>query len=102
MPFLLLLRYRAGTARRKARPWLATANLFSLLISAALFIWVAAMTNFRIPRAFGYSLVGMLSGCVLGLLGLVLTRWDNTPTAVYFTHNRWLVLLITFDVAASL
>ncbi|HEX4640914.1 MAG TPA: hypothetical protein VH252_05975 [Chthoniobacterales bacterium] len=101
-PFLLLLRYRAGTARRMARPWVTTINLFSLLLSAGLFIWVAAMTNFWVPRAFGYSLIGMLSGCMLGLLGLALTRWEKTAMALFYTPNRWLVLLVTLAVAARM
>ena len=101
-PLLLLLRYRAGTARRMARPWVLTVNLFSLLISAALFIWIAALTNFWVPRAFSYSLIGMLSGCLVGLLGLAVTRWEKTATATYFTPNRWLVLLVTFAVAARM
>jgi len=101
-PLLLLLRYRAGTARRLARPWVSTVNLVSLLISAAFFIWVAALTNFWVPRAFSYSLAGMLSGCLLGLIGLVATRWEKTPAAIYYTPNRWLVLLITVAVAARM
>ena len=102
MPFLLVLRYRVGTARRRARPWVATINLLSMLLSAGIFIWVAAITNFWVPRALGSSLFGMLSGCVLGLLGLALTRWDKTAAAFYFTPNRWLVLLITLAVATRM
>ena len=101
-PLLLLLRYRAGTARRKARSWVAAVNLVLILASAAIFIWVAALTNFWVPPAFGYSLAGFGAGCALGLLGLALTRWENTPTALYFTPNRWLVLLVTFAVAARM
>ena len=101
-PLLLLLRYRAGTARRLARPWVLTVNLLSLLISAALFIWVAALTNFWVPYAFSYSLIGMLSGCLLGILGLAVTRWEKTAAAIYYTPNRWLVLLITLAVAARM
>ena|SRR5436190_13391460 len=101
-PLLLLVRYRAGTARRMARPWVATINVLSLLLSAGLFIWVAAMTNFWVPRAFSYSLIGMLSGCLLGLLGLALTRWERTATVIYYTPNRWLVLLVTLAVAARM
>jgi hypothetical protein len=101
-PLLLLLRYRAGTARRLARPWVLTVNLLSMLLSAGLFIWIAAMTNFWVPRAFGYSLIGMVSGCLLGLLGLAATRWERTGTSVYYTPNRWLVLLVTVAVAARM
>ena len=101
-PLLLLLRYRAGTARRMARPWVLTVNLFSLLISAALFIWIAAITNFWVPRAFSFSLIGMLSGCLVGFFGVAGTRWEKTINAAYYTPNRWLVLLLTLAVAARM
>ncbi len=101
-PFLLFLRYRAGTARRAGRPWVAIINLLSFLISAALFTWIAAITNFWVPRAFAYSLVGMLSGCLLGLVGLVLTRWEKRAAVVYYTPNRLLVLFVTFAVGARM
>jgi hypothetical protein len=102
MPLLLVLRYRAGTMRRRGRKWAATINLLSLLVSAALFLWVAAMTTLWVPKAFTYSLAGFAGGCLLGLLGLALTRWEPTPQAVYFTPNRGLVLLITLAVTARL
>ena len=101
-PFLLVIRYRVGVARRPARRWVATINFLSLLVSAALFLWIAAMTNFWVPRAFGYSLVGIVTGSLLGFLGLALTRWDRTATGIYYTPNRWLVLLITLAVAARM
>lgn len=102
MPLLLVLRYRAGTMRRRARKWAATFNMLSLMISAALFLWVAAMTTLWVPKAFSYSAAGFAGGCLLGLLGLALTRWELTPQALYFTPNRPLVLLITLAVTARL
>jgi len=102
MPLLLVLRYRAGTMRRRGRKWAATFNLLSLLVSAALFLWVAAMTTLWVPKAFTYSLAGFAGGCLLGLLGLALTRWEPTPQALYFTPNRPLVLLLTLAVTARL
>jgi hypothetical protein len=101
-PFLLIVRYRVGTARRPGRRWVATINLLSLLLSAALFLWIAALTNFWVRNAFAYSLVGFVSGVLLGLLGLVVTRWEKTATISYYTPNRWLVLVITFAVAARM
>ena len=101
-PFLLIVRYRIGTARRPARRWIATMNMLSLLMSAALFIWIAALTNFWVRHAFAYSLVGLVSGCLLGLLGLVVTQWEKTSTATYYTPNRWLVLFVTLAVAARM
>ena len=102
MPLLLVLRYRAGTMRRRGRKWAATVNLLSLLLSAVLFLWFAAMTTLWVPKAFTYSLAGFVGGCLLGLLGLALTRWEPTPQALYFTPNRPLVLVITLAVTARL
>ena len=102
MPLLLVLRYRAGTARRLGRKWIATVNLVSLIVSAGLFIWVGAVTAFWVPQALLYSFAGLMVGGVLGLLGLALTRWERTPHATHYTPNRWLVLVITLAVTARL
>jgi hypothetical protein len=102
MPLLLVLRYRAGTARRPGRRWVARVNLVSLIVSAGLFLWVAAMTAFWVPQAFLYSLAGLMVGGALGLLGLALTRWERTSSATHYTPNRWLVLVITLAVTARL
>jgi hypothetical protein len=102
MPILLVLRYRAGTIRRRGRKWVATLNLVSFLLSTGLFLWVAALTSLWIPKAFIYSLLGLLGGCLLGLLGLFLTRWEKSPQALHFTPNRWLVLLLTLAVTTRL
>ncbi|MFL6518746.1 MAG: hypothetical protein ACJ8NS_00840 [Chthoniobacterales bacterium] len=101
-PLLLIIRYRVGTAKRPARLWIATINLLSLLLSAGLFLWIAALTNFWVRTAFAYSLIGFVSGSLLGLLGLFVTRWEKAGTLTYYTPNRWLVLLITIAVAARM
>jgi hypothetical protein len=101
-PLLLILRYRAGTMRRRARIGIAILNFISFLISAAIFIWFAAVAGFWVRHSFSFSLAGLLAGCVLGLLGLVFTRWEKTGSFLYYTPNRWFVLLITLGVAARL
>jgi hypothetical protein len=101
-PILLAVRYKVGTARRPARRWIITVNSVSLLVSACLFLWVAALTNFWAPRAFSYSLIGFAGGAILGLLGVALIFWEQTPRGLYYTPNRWLVLLLTLAVAARL
>ena len=70
MPLLLVLRYRAGTARRLGRRWVATLNLVMIVFSAVLFLYVAAITSLWVSDTFRYSLFGLVVGCLLGLLGL--------------------------------
>jgi hypothetical protein len=101
-PFLLYLRYRTGTMRRRGRPWIANINLASLALSAALLVWVAALTTFWVPLAFSYSLAGLFTGFLLGLLGLASTRWEITPGGLHYTPNRWLILLLTLAVVTRL
>jgi len=102
MPLLLVLRYRAGTMRRRGRKWPATINLVMIVLSAGLFLWVAAITTIWVPKAFIYSFIGLTIGGILGVLGLAVTRWEKSSQALYYTPNRWLVLLITLAVTARL
>ncbi|MDQ6809001.1 MAG: DUF1453 domain-containing protein [Verrucomicrobiota bacterium] len=102
LPLLLVQRYRLGKARRLGRRWVAAINLLMMIFSAALFLWVAAFMTFWVPDALRYSALGVIAGCILGLLGLVLTRWEATPRTMHYTPNRWLVLIITFAVALRL
>ena len=102
MPLSLVQRYRVGTSRRPARGWVATLNLVGIAISTLIFLMGAAVTTIWVPRSFSYSVLGLTVGCVLGLLGLVLTRWEATPTSLHYTPNRWLVLGITLTVTARI
>src|SRR5688500_5688915 len=95
----MFLRYRAGTARRLARGWVATINLLAIALSVALFLTGAALTSLWVPEAFRYALTGLAGGCLLGVAGLWLSRWETTPQSVHYTPNRWLVLGITLGVA---
>lgn len=99
LPFSIVQRYRLGTARRLARPWVATTNFVLMIFSAAVFVWGAALTNFWVPRAFAYSLIGLASGGVLGVIGVAVTRWERGARTLHYTPNRWLVLLLTAAVA---
>ena len=102
IPFSLVMRYRAGKARRLARGWVLTVNLVMLSLSIALFLAGAAATSFWVPRAFVYALAGLAAGGTLGIAGLLATRWERTPNGLFFTPNRWLVLLVTLVVAARI
>jgi hypothetical protein len=102
IPLSIVQRFRVGTSRRMARGWVATVNLLGVALSVALFLTGAAITNVWVPEAFVYSLLGLSTGCLLGVLGLVLTRWERAPHALHYTPNRWLVLAITLVVTARL
>jgi hypothetical protein len=102
IPVTLVMRYRAGTARRPVRRWLATVNAAGLGLSIVLFLSAAAFTNIWVPDAVVYACAGLVSGALIGLLGLLLTRWEVRPGAVYYTPNRWLVLAITLAVTGRL
>jgi hypothetical protein len=100
MPVMLIQRYRAGKARRLARPWVATLNLAVMAFSAVFFLVSAAFTTIWIPNAFSGAAIGIVAGLVVGMLGLAITRWEPTPRSLHYTPNRWLVLIITLLVTA--
>lgn len=99
-PLALLQRYRAGTMRRRGRRWIATLNIVTLAISAAMLLSSAAATSLWVPWTLTYTAAGLGSGAILGVVGLALTRWEPGAQAVYYTPNRWLVLGVTLIVAA--
>jgi hypothetical protein len=100
LPVALVQRYRAGTSRQLARGWLTTVNLAGLAISVMFFLIGAAVTSIWVPYALRYTIAGLACGCVLGVIGLALTRWEPAARSLYYTPNRWLVLAITLVVTA--
>jgi hypothetical protein len=102
MPLILIQRYRMGIARRQARAWVATLNLVLLALTVVLFLTGAAITTIWVPHALSGAAAGIVAGLGLGVLGLVLTRWEPTPATLHYTPNRWLVLLVTFMVSARI
>ena len=102
MPIGLVQRYRAGTTRRIARGWLIALNISALAISVVLFLGSAALTSVWIRNAFSYSLIGLAAGCICGVLGLVLTKWEPERNRLYYTPNRLLVLSLTLIITARL
>jgi hypothetical protein len=102
LPLSLIQRYRVGTRRQQARGWLITVNLIGIALSSLMFVVGAAITNFWVPNAFRYTTMGLLGGCILGLLGLLLTRWEPSPRALHYTPNRLLVLAVTLTIAGRI
>jgi hypothetical protein len=102
IPFSIIQRFRMGTARRTARRWVATVNLTAVALSVVLVLAGTLMTSRWIPEALTYTLYGLAGGCVLGLLGTALTRWEYVGETMKYTPNRWLVLAITLVVTARL
>jgi hypothetical protein len=102
VPLALVQRYRAGKSRRVARPWLATLNAGTLVISVLCFLAGVAFTSLWVTKAFPFALAGLAGGCLLGILGLALTRWERTPDGLHYTPNSFLALAVTLLVAARL
>jgi hypothetical protein len=96
----LALRYRAGTARRQARRWVASLNVWATSFSAVFFLSFTLLLSFWIGSAFRFALIGMGVGSILGLLGLAMTRWESQPEGLFYTPSRWLAFLLVFAIAA--
>ena len=98
----LALRYRAGTARRQGRPWIASLNVWMTSLSAVFFLSFTFLISFWLGTAFRFALIGMCFGAILGLLGLAMTRWESQPEGLFYTPSRWLALLVMLAIAARL
>ncbi len=96
----LALRYRAGTARRQGRGWVASLNVWLTILSAVLFLSFTFLISFWLGTAFRFALIGMGFGGILGLLGLAMTRWESQREGLFYTPSRWLALLVTLAIAA--
>ncbi len=96
------LRYRAGTARRQARRWVAKLNVWMTSFSAVFFLSFTLLISFWIGSAFRFALIGMCFGGLLGLLGLAMTRWESQRDGLFYTPNRWLAVLVTLAIVARL
>ncbi len=96
----LALRYRAGTARRQARRWVASLNVWVTSFSVVFFLSFTLLLSFWIASAFRFALIGMGVGGILGLLGLALTLWESRPEGLFYTPSRWLAFIVVFAIAA--
>ena len=73
----------------------------ALRFSAAILLASAALASVWVPGALKYTAGGLAGGCVLGMAGLWLTRWEHGPGRLHYTPNRWLVLGITLLVTGA-
>ena len=96
----LALRYRAGTARRQARRWIASLNVWATSFSAVFFLSFTLLLSFWVGSAFRFAVMGMGIGGILGVLGLAMTRWESQPEGLFYTPSRWLAFLIVLTIAA--
>jgi hypothetical protein len=98
----LALRYRASTARRQGRRWVATVNVWVTSFSAALFLCFTFLISFWLGPTLRFALAGMAVGGLLGLVGLAITRWESQPEGLFYTPSSWLALLVMLAIAARL
>ena len=98
----LALRYRAGTARRQGRRWVATMNVWATSFSAVFFLCFTLLISFWLGPSLRFALAGMVVGSFLGLIGLMVTRWESHPEGFFYTPSRWLALLVMLAIAARL
>jgi hypothetical protein len=96
----LALRYHAGTTRRQARRWVASLNVWMTSLSTVLFLSFTLLLSFWIESTFRFALIGIGVGCILGFLGLALTRWETRSEGLFYTPSRWLAFIIVFAIAA--
>src|SRR5438046_4595034 len=96
----LALRYRTGTARRQARRWAASLNVWVTSFSAVFFLCFTLLLSFWVGSAFRFALIGMCCGAILALLGLAMTRWESRSEGLFYTPNRWLAVVVTLAIAA--
>lgn len=102
IPLSIVQRYRMGTARRPARGWIASINIFAFFTSAAFLLTAAVLSTPWVPNAIPYTFAGLGAGSVLGLIGLAATQWSESPGSLHYKPSRLLVLSITLVVLARL
>lgn len=102
LPFAMVQRYRYGRARRRAQPWIVHTNAWLLTLSALLLFPGAWISSRWIDHAMRDTTIGLLAGIAIGIVGVWSTRFEVTARGLYYTPNRWLVLLLTSLLAARI
>jgi hypothetical protein len=94
IPLLFVIRFRLGSARRRARPWVTTVNVAVLAFSAGTLLVSASIVNVWVPNAFKSAVIGLAAGAALSLFGLAFTRWERTQETLFYKPNRWFALVV--------
>jgi hypothetical protein len=99
LPLSLWARYAAGRARRRAQGWVVRGNAWLLAASLPVFLGSAWVATRWVDTALRDAGLGLLLGALLGMFSLRLTRFEREAKGLFYTPNRWPVLLLTTLVA---
>jgi hypothetical protein len=102
LPLSLRQRYRAGHARRRAYRWMVVLNAWLFALSVAMFLATAGVGSIWFADALRDAAFGLCAGVVIGIVGLVLTRFDEADGVLHYAPNRWLALALTLLVLARI
>ena len=100
MPLMLIQRYRAGKARRLARPWVATLNLAVMAFSAVFFLLRRAVHDDLDSQGVHGRGDGTGGWCPARRARAGDHPVGTDTRALHYTPNRWLVLIVTLIVSA--
>lgn len=99
LPLTLWSRYASGRARRRAQGWFIRGNAWLLALSLPFFLVSAWAASHWMDDALRDACIGLLIGVLVGVVGVWLTRFERDTQALFYTPNRWVVLLLTTIIA---
>jgi hypothetical protein len=74
-------------------------NAWLLLLSLPVFFGSAWLATRWVPTALRDAGIGLLLGALFGMVSLWLTRFELDANGMWFTPNRWPVMVLTTLVA---
>src|SRR4051794_41273867 len=75
-------------------------NVWMTSFSALLFLFIAFLMSFWFGPTLQFAFAGFAIGGLLGLLGLVLTRWEVQHEGLFYTPSRSVAVVFTFSITA--
>lgn len=96
-----MVRFRRNVGRQTLRPrrLITTICIYSVL---SVLIGAGALLTSSNLFVFGGLLVGVLLGAGMGLYGLHLTRFEPTPSGLFYTPNPYMGVALTTLLVARL